>query len=108
MTSLFARTPLSDSSLGPFIFVQGGTGILFSKELLRKIGPELSNCLKQMYTEHEDIELGRCVKRISGIQCTLSWETTNVFYQNYDGTGTYQANIHEISERKRGLIPILR
>nr|XP_039265196.1 chondroitin sulfate synthase 1-like [Styela clava] len=82
-------------------YCMGGTGILFSQELLRRIGPRLSDCLGEMFTEHEDIELGRCVRKITGTSCTESWETINLFYQNYGGLGSYDANIKEMSERKR-------
>lgn len=41
---------------------------------------------------------------MAGVSCTNAWETSSVFYQNFDGKGTYEDNIGEISERKRGMI----
>ena len=40
----------------------GGPGIVMSRELLRNLSPHLPSCLKRLYTEHEDLELGRCIQ----------------------------------------------
>nr|XP_039274123.1 chondroitin sulfate synthase 1-like [Styela clava] len=82
-------------------YCMGGTGVFLSREMLRRIGPNLSACLKEMYTKHEDVELGRCIQKITGMKCTESWETTHLFYQNYDSSGTYGSNIDKINPRKR-------
>ena len=57
--------------------------MVFSKVLLRKLAPKLKECLENLFTEHEDIELGRCVIRSSGVKCTRSWEFREIFFQNF-------------------------
>ena len=55
-----------------------------SKELLRMLSPHLNNCLKKLMTEHEDLELGRCIQEKLGISCIRSYEANRLFKQNYD------------------------
>jgi chondroitin sulfate synthase len=43
-------------------YCMGGPGIVMSRELLRNLSPHLPSCLKKLYTEHEDLELGRCIQ----------------------------------------------
>ncbi|XP_076803814.1 chondroitin sulfate synthase 1-like isoform X1 [Clavelina lepadiformis] len=86
-------------------YCMGGPGMIFSKALLRKLGPKLGTCLMSLLTEHEDIELGRCVQKTTGIKCTDSWETRRLFFQNYQD-GTYGSNIHLVTPKQidEGLI----
>ena len=35
-------------------------------------------------TEHEDLELGRCIQEKLGISCIRSYEANRLFKQNYD------------------------
>ena len=61
--------------------------MVFSKELMRQLRPNLGNCLKSLLTEHEDIEVGRCVKRTTNVECVMAWNARDAFFQNYvDGT----------------------
>lgn len=55
----------------------GGPGVLFSRETLARVAPHVKHCLKNLYTTHEDVELGRCVQRFAGIPCTWSYEVSS-------------------------------
>lgn len=55
-------------------FCMGGPGMIFSRETLRRMAPHISYCLRNLYTSHEDVEIGRCVRKFAGIQCTWSYE----------------------------------
>lgn len=55
-------------------FCMGGPGVLLSKETLKKIVPHIKYCLANLYTTHEDVELGRCVRKFAGIPCTWNYE----------------------------------
>ena len=35
-------------------------------------------------TEHEDLELGRCIQERLGVSCTRAYEANRLFKQNYD------------------------
>lgn len=62
-------------------FCMGGPGMIFSRETLRRMAPYVSNCLQNLYTTHEDVEIGRCVRKYAGIQCTWAYEVRcYVFY----------------------------
>ncbi|KAI1693378.1 fringe-like domain-containing protein [Ditylenchus destructor] len=62
-------------SLGPKDnYCMGGPGVIFSREALRILGPHLEECLQELLTSHEDVELGRCVRKNVGIACTWSYE----------------------------------
>lgn len=55
-------------------FCMGGPGVIISRETLKRIVPHIKYCLKNLYTTHEDVELGRCVQKYAGIPCTWSYE----------------------------------
>lgn len=55
-------------------FCMGGPGMIFSREVLRRMVPHIGSCLREMYTTHEDVEIGRCVRRFGGTQCVWSYE----------------------------------
>ena len=58
-------------------FCMGGSGVVFSQALLRKLGPILDDCLKNVcITKIEDVEIGRCISRKLGIQCTWAHEVS--------------------------------
>lgn len=59
-------------------FCMGGPGMIFSREVLRRMAPHIGSCLREMYTTHEDVEIGRCVRRFGGTQCVWSYEVTPV------------------------------
>ncbi|KAF4531602.1 hypothetical protein B566_EDAN010068 [Ephemera danica] len=58
-------------------FCMGGPGILMSRATLAKVAPHVSYCLRNLYTTHEDVELGRCVRRFAGVPCTWSYEVSH-------------------------------
>lgn len=55
-------------------YCMGGTGMVFSRETLRLMAPHLKFCVNNLYTTHEDVEIGRCVRKFVGIPCTWSFE----------------------------------
>ena len=71
-----------------FVYCMGGTGVIFSNQALRELSKHLRSCLKDnLFTTHEDIELGRCAfKHLNGLTCTKAWALTKLFYQNYADT----------------------
>ena len=51
-------------------YCMGGSGVIISRELLKRIGPHLDTCLENdAVSYHDDVEFGRCVIRKLGIQC---------------------------------------
>ncbi|KAG8597998.1 hypothetical protein GDO81_002456 [Engystomops pustulosus] len=58
-------------------FCMGGPGMIFSREVLRRMVPHIGECLREMYTTHEDVEVGRCVRRFGGTQCVWSYEVSH-------------------------------
>jgi chondroitin sulfate synthase len=55
-------------------FCMGGPGIMMTKATLKLFTPHIKYCLKNLYSTHEDVEVGRCVRRFAGIPCTWSYE----------------------------------
>nr|XP_006007156.2 PREDICTED: chondroitin sulfate synthase 3 [Latimeria chalumnae] len=55
-------------------FCMGGPGMIFSREVLKRMVPHIGECLHELYTTHEDVEVGRCVRRFGGTQCVWSYE----------------------------------
>lgn len=73
----------------------GGPGVILSSETLRRgellfakknyyerfhnridliVAPHIPTCLKNLYSTHEDVEVGRCVQKFAGIPCTWNYE----------------------------------
>ncbi|CAH1231821.1 CHSY1 [Branchiostoma lanceolatum] len=63
-------------------FCMGGPGMIMSKETLRRVVPNISWCLKNLYSAHEDVEVGRCIGRFAQVQCTWSYEAKDIFYHD--------------------------
>lgn len=61
-------------------YCQGGTGIALSRSALIKLTPSLDSCFEDALTEQEDVELGRCLYKNVGLQCTWSYEASDLFY----------------------------
>lgn len=55
-------------------FCMGGPGVILSRETLSRVAPHVRYCLANLYTTHEDVELGRCVQKFAGVSCTWSYE----------------------------------
>ena len=64
----------------------GGPGIIFSREAIRRFAPNIHMCMKDLYSDHEDVELGRCVRRFARINCTWSYEVRTQFCTSHDVT----------------------
>ncbi|CAH0553195.1 unnamed protein product [Brassicogethes aeneus] len=83
-------------------FCMGGPGIIFSRESLKRMAPYVEECLQNLYTTHEDVELGRCVKRFAGISCTWSYEASScdckmqtIFYHNQSGVDAFTGDLKQ-------------
>ncbi|XP_044579709.1 chondroitin sulfate synthase 1 isoform X1 [Cotesia glomerata] len=74
-------------------FCMGGPGVIMSKETMKKIVPHVKDCLGNLYTTHEDVELGRCVKKYAGIPCTWSYEMQSILYHNSSGDQSFTGNL---------------
>lgn len=57
-------------------FCIGGTGIVMSRSVLKKVYPHLDHCIKHTATAHEDSEVGRCIKKFVGVQCPWGYEVS--------------------------------
>ena len=55
-------------------FCMGGPGVLFSSSLLAKLVWHLDYCLQHVVSYNEDVEVGRCISRHLGIQCTWAYD----------------------------------
>ena len=78
---------------------------VFSSHLLTQLSPNLGECLKKnLMTEHEDIELGRCVFHNTGVGCTTSYEMGTLFKNNYNVEETDTDGLKPVFEEVAGKI----
>ena len=63
-------------------FCMGGPGVVMSQTTLRLFSKNIKYCLKHLYSTHEDVEIGRCVRLSVGIPCTWSYEMQHLFHHN--------------------------
>lgn len=71
------------------LFCKGNTGIILSREMLRKLVPYIEHCLQQAQPDESfDILLGRCIRYSTGVYCNsnsikevklILWLIFNVF-----------------------------
>ena len=57
-------------------YCMGGPGMIFSRETIRRVGPNIHQCLKDLYSDHEDVEIGRCIRRFARVNCTWNYEVS--------------------------------
>ena len=56
-------------------YCMGGTGVIYSNTLLKRLAPHLDECLSKVVVSYnEDLEVGRCISRRLDVQCTWSYE----------------------------------
>ena len=55
-------------------YCMGGPGVIMSRATLAKVAPNISYCLKNLYTSDEDTELGRCINQFTNVSCTNAQE----------------------------------
>ncbi|CAF1427282.1 unnamed protein product [Adineta steineri] len=72
-------------------FCMGGPGIILSREILCRFVPHIKKCLKNFYTPHEDVELGRCVHNYANTSCTWTYEMQHILYNHPNKTKGYKA-----------------
>ena len=89
-------------------FCMGGPGMIMSRETLARIGPHLRSCLRHnLFSTHEDVEVGRCVRKHAGISCTWNYEMTKIFYHNGTYRGSFSGNLDDIRiERAMAFHPL--
>ncbi|CDW56591.1 chondroitin sulfate synthase 1 [Trichuris trichiura] len=75
-------------------YCMGGTGIVLSRETLRLTAPYVHLCLPLVSSNHEDVELNRCVQRFAGVKCTWSYEMQSLFYNNYSGSQAFTGDFN--------------
>nr|XP_002129676.3 chondroitin sulfate synthase 1 [Ciona intestinalis] len=64
-------------------YCMGGPGMIFSREVLRRIGPHIRECVHHLYSWHEDVEISRCVRKFAGVNCAWSYQMQELFYEHY-------------------------
>uniref|UniRef100_A0A0N7ZCA6 Fringe-like glycosyltransferase domain-containing protein n=1 Tax=Scylla olivacea TaxID=85551 RepID=A0A0N7ZCA6_SCYOL len=57
-------------------FCMGGPGVIMSRATLLQIAPHIRDCLKNLRSTHEDVEVGRCVRKYANVPCTWSYEVS--------------------------------
>ena len=54
----------------------GGPGVIMSRSVLKKITPNFERCLNETVSDHEDVELGRCIRKYAGVSCLWAHEVS--------------------------------
>lgn len=57
------------------------------------MAPHISTCLKNLYSTHEDVEIGRCVQKFAGIPCTWNYEMQSILHHNSSGSRAFSGNL---------------
>ncbi|XP_042205381.1 chondroitin sulfate synthase 1-like [Homarus americanus] len=70
-------------------FCMGGPGVIMSRSTLLQVAPHVRDCLKNLRSTHEDVEIGRCVRKYARVPCTWSYEMQSILYHNSSGTEAF-------------------
>ena len=62
-------------------YCMGGPGVILSRAVLAKVAPNIGYCLGNLFSAHEDTELGRCIYKFARISCTMAAEVC--LFQSY-------------------------
>ena len=57
-------------------YCMGGTGVIMSASTLAAIGPHLTDCIHNLGSGHEDIEISRCVHQHTRQTCTWALDVS--------------------------------
>jgi len=89
-------------------FCMGGPGVILSKQTILRMGPHIKDCLKNnIYTYHEDLEIGRCVRKWANINCTWNYEMQKILYHMGNSRNSYTGNLElNALERAVSMHPI--
>ncbi|CAB3410902.1 unnamed protein product [Caenorhabditis bovis] len=80
-------------------YCMGGPGIVMSRATLLKVSPYLESCLQHLLTSHEDVELGRCIRKHVGVACTWNYEMQKLFHNNQSAIKeSYAKNMKELKD----------
>lgn len=74
-------------------FCMGGPGIIMSRQTLKRVAPHIQSCIKNLYSTHEDVEIGRCVQKFAGIPCTWNFEMQSIFHHNSSENRAFAVNL---------------
>lgn len=74
-------------------FCMGGPGVILSRETLRRVAPHIPTCLRNLYSTHEDVEIGRCVQKFAGIPCTWNYEMQSILRHNSSGKYAFTGSL---------------
>lgn len=78
-------------------YCMGGPGVVMSRETMRKVSPHLQHCLSHLLTGHEDVELGRCIRKHVGVACTWNYEMQTLFHNNQSTSNdAYTGSLDEV------------
>ncbi|KAI0989914.1 hypothetical protein GJ496_006570 [Pomphorhynchus laevis] len=92
-------------------FCMGGPGMIISKTTLQRFVPHISECLLDLRSLHEDVEIGRCIRKFANVSCTWNYEMLHLLYNNPKGTDGFRQelqtekvaraiNLHPIKDAK--------
>ncbi|CAD5123439.1 DgyrCDS11788 [Dimorphilus gyrociliatus] len=74
----------------------GGPGMFLSRATLKAMCPYVDNCINNVVSTHEDVEVGRCITQLTGAQCSSNYEMKELFYFNYrERSGTFSHSLEE-------------
>jgi hypothetical protein len=83
------------------VYCMGGPGVLMNRALLRKLAPWIEDCIAHTVVSwNEDVEIGRCVSRRAGQQCTWSYELERHFFNDYTKKLFSDPNFMDLRQHK--------
>lgn len=84
-------------------FCMGGPGIILSHVTLSHLAHNVDKCLARLYSTHEDVEIGRCVRKYAGKSCSWSYDMQNIFYHNASIQNSILKNVYPAKELSQAI-----
>src|SRR6218665_3284745 len=55
----------------------GGPGMIMTRDILAKTVPHIGHCLRNRFTTHKNLEIGRCINQFANVTCSWSYRVNH-------------------------------
>ncbi|XP_071966247.1 chondroitin sulfate synthase 2-like [Antedon mediterranea] len=91
--------PTREIDMG-FTYCRKEAGYIISRNLLKKFGPDIGDCIKTSTSSLSDLEVGRCVYQHANQQCTSLYEGSVYNSYNFDGKSLGELEMNDAHMRQ--------
>ncbi|XP_033111131.1 chondroitin sulfate synthase 2-like [Anneissia japonica] len=96
---MYMGLPTREVDMG-FTYCRKEAGYIISRNLLKKFGAHIEDCMKTSFSSLPDMEVGRCVHQHANLQCTSIYEGSVYNSYNYEGKSLGELEMNDVHMRQ--------